>query len=157
MPPKYGISKVCERCGSRYYKPIRASNDEWFGRKYCSKLCSNRATAVKTPLEERFWKFVKKRSEGCWGWIGGHDDKGYGSISRGSASEGRVKAHRLSWELHFGPIPDGLEVLHLCDNPECNNPDHLAIGTHRANMFDCGRKGRVHANSIANLRMGNNT
>ena len=58
-------------------------------------------------------------------------------------------AHRLAWELTFGPIPDGLHVLHACDNPPCIRPDHLMLGTQRANMRDAGRKGRLGVGKYA--------
>jgi hypothetical protein len=80
---------------------------------------------------------------GCWVWLGRKYPNTYGRIGY-MGSE--ICAHRLSWILHKGPIPYGLWVLHKCDNPQCVNPDHLFLGTHRDNEDDKVRKGRqMHA------------
>lgn len=68
-------------------------------------------------------------------------EKGYGRIGRGGRGSMSV-ASRISWELYRGPIPDGLHVLHKCDNPPCVNPEHLELGTHAKNMFDAYQRGR---------------
>lgn len=92
-------------------------------------------------LPRRFWSKVHK-SDGCWLWIGSTGAKGHGQISLGGRRGRREAAHRVSWRLHFGDIPEGLLVCHRCDNPPCVRPDHLFLGTQGDNMRDCAQKGR---------------
>lgn len=92
-----------------------------------------------TSLEQRFWSKVQKTDE-CWLWLGAKS-RGYGMIRIGGMAEKKA-ASRVSWMLHFGPIPEGMHVLHKCDNPQCTNPKHLFLGTHADNMRDKTAKGR---------------
>lgn len=94
------------------------------------------------PLVERFWEKVEKTA-GCWVWTGSRVFYGYGNI--GGPGNKNIRAHRLSWELHNGPIPNGLCVLHTCDNPGCVRPDHLFLGTQKQNAEDKAQKGRCNA------------
>lgn len=100
---------------------------------------------IEDVSQEFFWAHVE-RGDGCWRWTGFVDAKGYGRIQVkradrvGRASEG---AYRVSWALKNGPIPNGLHILHSCDNPICVNPDHLRVGTHAENMMDIVRAGRA--------------
>ena len=90
-------------------------------------------------LEERFWKNVPSRPQhGCWMWIASTNGR-YGLISK---DRRHVFAHRVAYELTFGPIPAGLCCLHKCDIPLCVNPEHLFLGTHRDNSVDSVAKGR---------------
>lgn len=93
-------------------------------------------------VETRFWNLVIQNEQGCWGWKGMPDENGYGRIAIGGSVYRQVLAHRLSYTLHYGPIPEGMHVLHRCDNPPCTRPDHLFLGTHADNMADMKIKGR---------------
>lgn len=86
----------------------------------------------------RFWSHVDQSGE-CWKWTG-MTVVGYGTLRVNARP---TKAHRFSWELHNGPIPDGLFVCHHCDNPACVRPSHLFLGTHSDNMRDMRAKGRA--------------
>jgi hypothetical protein len=92
---------------------------------------------VKSPIRVQFSNRVKKGvGNECWVWVGARASNGYGVFKKKGA-------HRVSWELHCGKIPDGLFVLHKCDNPPCVRPDHLFIGDQTDNMSDASKKGRI--------------
>lgn len=98
------------------------------------------------PLKERLYSKIKVDPiSGCWEWTGAKDKAGYGRINVGSRKDKSrhcERAHRLSYTLSVGKIPDGMEVCHKCDNPSCINPDHLFVGTRQDNVDDRERKGR---------------
>jgi hypothetical protein len=89
---------------------------------------------------ERFWNKVNK-TETCWLWTGGKNQKGYGLWKREYKGKNH-SVHRLSYELHKGPIPEGMLICHTCDVPSCLNPDHLFVGTALDNAQDRDRKKR---------------
>jgi len=94
-------------------------------------------------LEERFWRHVHK-TDSCWLWVGSKNQQGYGNISIGRV-QGKSRcmlAPRLAWKIANGDIPEGLHVLHSCDNPPCVNPEHLWLGTQTDNNRDMRNKGR---------------
>jgi predicted XRE-type DNA-binding protein len=95
-------------------------------------------------LEQRLWnKTIKGGPDECWEWQGSKHRFGHGRIGAGPGTRRLLYTHRLSWEIHNGPIPEGMCVLHRCDNPPCSNPDHLFLGTKADNTADMKSKGRA--------------
>lgn len=94
--------------------------------------------AMIKDFHTRFWSRVDTSGD-CWLWTGRTDKQGYGRITYQNKE---MLAHRLSYQMAHGSIPDGLDILHTCDTPACVNPDHLVAGTHSDNMRDMIAKGR---------------
>lgn len=104
--------------------------------------------------EDNFWAKVRK-GPGCWEWTAALRDTGYGQMGLSKSSpffgyangtgpwNRPIKAHRFSWLIHHGSIPEGMCVLHHCDNRKCVRPDHLFLGTKTDNMRDASAKGRL--------------
>jgi hypothetical protein len=94
----------------------------------------------KKSVEERFWKYVNKDCEnGCWHFTGSLSNNRYGKLGVNGKF---ISAHRFSYQLSYGEIPEGMHCCHKCDNPRCVNPDHLFIGTRSENMQDMLNKNR---------------
>lgn len=148
MYPHSTMPAVCFHCGTPFgCRTYRLK----LGRPvFCSRTCANRHQGQ--PLVVRFWRRVKK-TDGCWLWTGARGVHGYGTIMEGGLNGGALLlAHRVSWELHNGPIPDGLSVCHNCDKDYppgdisyrlCVRPDHFFLGTQADNSRDAGLKGRA--------------
>ncbi len=99
---------------------------------------------VAVPLAERFWSKVRKTNS-CWLWLGATDGR-YGQIWVNGRNE---RAHRISWEMLNGVIPEGLDACHTCDNPRCVNPSHIFLGTAHDNAVDAESKGRLNHKGYA--------
>jgi HNH endonuclease len=98
-----------------------------------------------------FMKRCRISAAGCWEWQWGKNRRGYGKVV---VHYKNVAAHRLSWTVHRGQIPDGMLVCHRCDNPPCCNPDHLFLGTNADNMRDAYDKGRsVRGERVHTVRL----
>lgn len=108
------------------------------------------------PRSERFWEKVEKTDD-CWWWRGANGGPNrYGLFQTGRDGTRKIKdyAHRVSYRLTYGGIPDGLWVCHRCDNRLCVRPDHLFLGTSDDNIRDKVQKGRSplgEQNGVAKL------
>ena len=102
-------------------------------------------------IEKFFKKVAVEPNTGCLLWFGAHGKYGYGNLCVGKIHK---SAHRYSWEMHRGPIPVGMWVLHKCDTPVCVNPDHLFLGSHKDNCADKVKKGRhLIGESVKNAKL----
>ena len=129
------VCLVCPICGKTFYRnPFQITRS---ARQSCCSCHCARELQYGSRIE-RFWERVNQ-TKGCWLWTGCRYVTGYGAVRvRGHD----YKTHRFSWELHYGPIPIGMCVLHHCDVPLCVRPDHLFLGTPADNTHDMLVKGR---------------
>lgn len=143
---KEGQSWLCAHCGKRYF-PTRTD------RLYCSSRCAQRNRARRKgvapilPPQVRLVNGLRENKRGCWEWQGSVLASGYGSMS---VENVRVVVHRYLWELLSGPIPEGIQIDHLCRNRICCNPAHLDPVTQQENL----RRSRITAEAHFALRHG---
>ncbi len=107
-----------------------------------------------SEFKERFWEQVGPKHN-CWIWRGNLVHNGYGVFYSRLDGAKYWRAHRYSYALHKGPIPDGMNVLHTCDNRPCVNPDHLFLGDQGVNLRDAAAKGRITGANNANAKLSN--
>lgn len=139
--------KQCLRCGAIFRlrdKPM-TSLRRFVTMKYCSRSCTNESQVSHRDDRAYIAASTTITQNGCWEWIFNKNHKGYGQLTKHGK---RIKAHRLSYEAFHGPIPDGLMVLHSCDNPPCCNPAHLRVGTAKDNMADAVKRGRLRKSTV---------
>jgi len=135
--PKQYFFKQCLCCGNSF---VSYPCHEKSGRaKYCSLKCRKNPS----PPEERFLSSFNRSENptGCWNWTGYVNSHGYGKMYN-IDSESFIYAHRYSYQLYIGEIPESLSVAHKCDNALCVNPNHLYAATHKENMADRFDKSR---------------
>jgi hypothetical protein len=124
------IEMICKICKNKFFIWICRVR---LGRgKFCSSKCYYESRRDKRDLNIIFEDKIDK-TDGCWLWKGGKVSSGYGRFKYFGES---FSAHRLSWVLFRGSIPNGKFILHKCNNPICVNPDHLYIGDQFQNMQD---------------------
>lgn len=141
-------ARNCQICGASftpYPSEIRKR-----GGKFCGRPCYIASRTI--PLTDRFWSHVNKdgpipehRPElgPCWVWTARLDDYGRGVLGAGGSGATKLRASRVSWEIHYAALDSDVLVLHRCDNPACVRPDHLFVGAQVDNMRDMIEKGRA--------------
>lgn len=130
--------RCCAHCG----KSFEGIVVNLARRRFCGLACHYAERRARfDDVAGRFWSKVDKRGENeCWGWKAQKRWDGYGRFVTNMRP---MWAHRVSYELHHGPIPAGMHVLHSCDTPECTNPKHLSLGTHQQNMAEMSARRRA--------------
>lgn len=145
------IAVFCQQCGKPFQvKPSDIKNGRG---KHCSRKCKGIAASIRNAsltrkaIENKFWSKVDKRGpDECWEW------QGKGDYGRFCLCKKVILAHRYSWSLVNGDVPEGFDILHSCDNPGCVNPAHLRPGTQIDNNRDMEERGRRRGGSLPGER-----
>ena len=152
QPLADGKPELCERAEAEMKicdapecnRPARTLSAEWcdLHRQRMRANGSLELLPTHRPIEERFWEKVDRRGDDeCWPWKSPPDRQtGYGRLGLGGRGKGSRGAHRISYEINVGPIPEGLELDHLCVNRICVNPRHLEPVTHEENTRRAKRR-----------------
>lgn len=148
MQKKYRTCRTCKRTlDLRCFEPYIAPSGRSKGRKYSCPSCVSRYHDRSFPRQvhiDRFWSKFNIEAEGCWEWPGATTHNGYGVVQwkKEGGERTAARAHRVAYALAKGPIPEGMMVLHSCDNRLCCNPKHLRVGTASDNTKDMMLRGR---------------
>lgn len=130
------IPRICGNCSVKF--SVRASRVAIGRGLFCSRKCQH--DGWRKTAQQRFLSRLVQKNNGCIEYMLDPNEKWYPQVATEDSK--RESAHRYAWRIAGGVIPEGLFILHQCDNPRCCNVEHLFIGTHQDNMADKVSKGR---------------
>ena len=137
-------TRTCKQCGCTFsYNAIPSKKS---GGLFCSGACQRKGRKQRLLYDSFNKRVGATTNKGCILWNGSLDENGYGRL-------GRQLAHRISYEINIGPIPDSGHVLHECDNPRCINPAHLFLGNNFDNIADKLSKNRQAKGEMFNKKL----
>jgi len=137
--PNCTIPRTCHHCSKEFFVP-KGVISETHPCNFCTRRCFYEHK--KTFRTERFWSFVEIGKENdCWIWTGGKRRGGYGAATHPKTGK-QSPASRVAYEITKSDVPEGMVVMHSCDNPACCNPNHLSVGTALDNSRDMISKSR---------------
>jgi hypothetical protein len=141
--------KQCPKCSrDQFYNRADHLKTAVLKNTICYSCHSKETNTDHRPMFDIISSRLKPSSNGCLIYTGGINEYGYGMCKR-------KLVHRTWWKLHNGPIPNGMCILHHCDNPPCCNINHLFLGTQEDNMHDMANKGRANSGDHRGIKNGN--